>query len=275
MTILLTPYLLLIMATLGLWFKDKRIAWGLFGLSVIAGLVLQRITWTGLLILLISVALGWVTSRKGRCPVIAWSLLLLLALASIVHLLPGFNNYLWLDNIHLSDKALPIRTWVNFDKPAIAFVILAFLQPFAHKLSEWLEALRSWAIMLPSILLMIAIGWGSGFIRPDLTLPFWLPLWALINLVLVCISEEVVFRGLLQGRLLTPVLGPKVALVVASLVFALPHYPGGPALVALAFVSGLFYGGAYLLKRRLEAAILLHFSLNMIHFIFFTYPAAR
>jgi len=43
--------------------------------------------------------------------------------------------------------------------------------------------------------------------------------------------------------------------------------------VVLAAVAGIVYGYAYEKTQRIEASILCHFGVNIIHFIFFTYPA--
>ncbi len=43
--------------------------------------------------------------------------------------------------------------------------------------------------------------------------------------------------------------------------------------VGLATIAGLFYGYAYWKTNRLEASILVHFGLNLIHFVAFSYPA--
>ena len=45
-------------------------------------------------------------------------------------------------------------------------------------------------------------------------------------------------------------------------------------MMALAAVAGLLYGLVYNRFRSLEASIILHFSVNLVHFLFFTYPLA-
>jgi hypothetical protein len=66
--------------------------------------------------------------------------------------------------------------------------------------------------------------------------------------------------------------GAIIGLIVSSLLFGLSHYSGGMNFVLLAFLFGLLYGGAYFKTKYLETAILLHFSVNVIHFFFFSYP---
>ncbi len=109
---------------------------------------------------------------------------------------------------------------------------------------------------------------------------YFLP-WAFSNLILVCIVEEVFFRGFVLKRLVqllkpTP-LGNYIALLISSIVFMLCH--SSPCLpktyVLFSGLAGLFYGWIYLKTKRLEASILAHFSLNTVHFLLFTYPLLR
>jgi len=44
--------------------------------------------------------------------------------------------------------------------------------------------------------------------------------------------------------------------------------------VALACVAGAGYGTVFHRSRHIESSILAHFTLNAVHFLLFTYPAA-
>ena len=43
-------------------------------------------------------------------------------------------------------------------------------------------------------------------------------------------------------------------------------------MVIFAFIAGIGYGYAYQKSWKIETAILVHFGVNITHFIFFTYP---
>jgi len=43
----------------------------------------------------------------------------------------------------------------------------------------------------------------------------------------------------------------------------------------LSTVAGLGYGWVYQRTGRIEASILTHFALNLVHFLLFTYPALQ
>ncbi len=125
--------------------------------------------------------------------------------------------------------------------------------------------------------LLLPLALMSHYVRPNFKLPQLTWLWILNNLFFVCVAEEALFRGLIQGGL-AKLLPPKkiwafFAIGVAALLFGLAHFKGGPAYMILAAIAGLFYGYAFWKANRIEAPILVHFSLNLIHFLAFSYPA--
>ena len=59
--------------------------------------------------------------------------------------------------------------------------------------------------------------------------------------------------------------------MLASILFGLAHAPAGWQWMLLAGLAGVGYGLAYRFGG-LGAAIATHFGLNVLHFLFFTYP---
>src|SRR5437868_3760189 len=102
-------------------------------------------------------------------------------------------------------------------------------------------------------------------------------MWAITNLLFVCMAEEAFFRGFIQKNLALMMkkirYGDYLALLIASFLFGLAHYAGGTKYAILATVAGMGYGWVYLTAKRIEGSILTHFGLNLTHFLFFTYPA--
>ena len=100
-------------------------------------------------------------------------------------------------------------------------------------------------------------------------------LWAVNNLLLVCLTEEALFRGYLQeglSRWLAESRYSEVfAIGVAGVLFGLAHFAGGWGYVLVASLAGVGYGLAYRVGG-LQASVVAHFSLNLIHFTLFTYP---
>jgi membrane protease YdiL (CAAX protease family) len=81
---------------------------------------------------------------------------------------------------------------------------------------------------------------------------------------------------LLQDRLALSLarfrFGPLLAVACSALLFGAAHMAGGGTYVLLATVAGLGYAYAYYVTQRIEAAIIVHFAVNAVHFIGFTYP---
>lgn len=100
-------------------------------------------------------------------------------------------------------------------------------------------------------------------------------IWLLNNLLLVTLTEELFFRAYLQGGLLRLFKGSRYAtalsITLAAGLFGLAHAGAGPQWVALASMAGVGYGIAFRFGG-LQAAVISHLGLNLVHFGLFTYP---
>ncbi|KQZ27650.1 CPBP family intramembrane glutamic endopeptidase [Duganella sp. Root1480D1] len=247
----------------------------LLGLAISAGLVagvLRPIAGASIAALL---AFSWLATRHGKTAVrVPFTLLtLLLAFALAVHAVPGYDNPLLLKDVRLSASSAPYTLYANFDKGVVGLVLLVF---FCQRASSWLDlakALRSQALAFAGLLCaVLGVGWAIGFVHPDFKLSPFLPLFAVINLLFVCVAEEAFFRGVIQGQLAR--FGDALAVAVAGLLFGAAHLAGGWQIAVLASVAGLGYALLYARTRRIEVPIAVHFLLNLVHFIAFTYPRA-
>jgi membrane protease YdiL (CAAX protease family) len=96
--------------------------------------------------------------------------------------------------------------------------------------------------------------------------------WGLVlsAVVLAPVVEELTFRVFVQGTLLRATGRPWLAVLIASVIFALVHLGGGVApedahaLVPL-FVFGLALGTAYEKTRRLWVPIVMHMGFNALN----------
>lgn len=207
----------------------------------------------------------------GLC-VLALSFLL------ISHSLPGFNNWLILHNVQISEDAIPFTMYFNFDKTLVGLFILGFGHQLIHRKKAWLEMFKSLIPMILSILIIIMVlSYLFYYVHFDPKLPKSIFVWALANLFFVSTSEEAFFRGFIQKYLRKWLInfpyGKWLAVVLAAMIFGAIHYPGGIKYVVLASITGIAYGWVYERTQRIEASIITHFLLNLIHFLFFTYPA--
>lgn len=209
------------------------------------------------------------------CMALASALALLLAF----HLAPGFKNPILLEKVLITPDALPYTQYANFDKASVGLLLLALVCQRARAAHELLAILQRF--YLPAILTLIAViglALALGYVRPAIKWPAFTWLFAVVNLLFVCVAEEAFFRGFLQHRLARYLSRKNVpaavtiAIAVCAVLFGLSHFGGGLGYVTLATVAGIGYGYVYQRTQRIEAPILTHFALNMVHFIGFTYP---
>ncbi len=205
----------------------------------------------------------------------------LIALGLALRLFPGFQNQKIYEGLRLSADAPLFNLNLNFGKGSAGLLLLV---AYAVRIRQWTElkgliSTPRWWVVFGTPVVVIGISVVAGGIRFD---PKW-PLFALTflsaNLLFTCVAEEVFFRGLLQERLHrffdTKKMWRWLPVVLVTGLFAPLHMNSDPAYLAVVTLAGLGYSLAYAMARRVEAAILTHFLVNAIHFLFFTYPYAN
>jgi membrane protease YdiL (CAAX protease family) len=202
--------------------------------------------------------------------VLGHGLFIFLAIALALHWLPGFNNAKVIDNVVFSEGALPFSMSLNLDKSLIGlWVMLA---------CPWLLLLRgkgvvlSLAVIRPlTLLACLGSAWILGVVAwaPKWPQDAWL--WLANNLLLVSLTEELLFRGYIQGGLERLLGNQNLALGLAALLFGLAHLGSGWQWFYLATLAGIGYGLAYRYGGLLTA-VWCHVFVNVVHFTAFSYP---
>jgi len=136
------------------------------------------------------------------------------------------------------------------------------------------NSLRLSALVVLVFILLFSLAILLSLIKYDPQLPSWWWLFALNNLLLTCIIEEVFFRGFIQQKL-TRLINPLTGLILTSLLFGIAHFSGGFNYMLVATLAGFLYGLVYLNTGKIWYAISLHFCFNMIHLALFTYPLLK
>lgn len=138
------------------------------------------------------------------------------------------------------------------------------------KLQDLTIGLREYLFFAP---IAIALGLALGFLHWHAAIPSQLTLvggW-LFTFSFVAIPEELFFRGLLQN-LLERRFGPKWALLMSAVLFGLSHFNKRlPAAafgfnwryVLLATIAGIFYGRAWMARRRVLASAFTHTTVDL------------
>ena len=244
----------------------------LLGVALLAALYLGNLSPSALLITLAGLLLAWRTpSLPQPWRGAALTLVLLWAIALMLHLIPGFNNLKVLGQVQAGPASVPFNMYLNLDKQLVFFGLLLAWPALLGQggAIRW----RALALLLLPLAALLITAWQLGALKPEVGLPHWWWLFAFNNLVFTCVAEEALFRGFIQqgvaarSRLW-------LGILVASLLFGAAHLAGGPLLMLFAALAGACYGLAFQLSGRLSVAILLHFLFNFAHLALFTYPLA-
>lgn len=280
------PFILLLAAALGLWMH--RAVWvTALSAAVLAGIFTGALHWWAAvwiaLLAILALTYTYVRDRAGLPDKRVWQVLAGLAffsyaLAMGLALLPGFNRIVLVQPQVLSEGAAPYGISVGFPKVVTGILILGLINPLLVR--SWGELGRVLTRALPVFVITaiagmaVVIGMGYSSFAPKWTAMFLL--FAPTNLFFTCLSEEAFFRGFVQHELSRigsrPALAAGIALVVAAVLFGLAHFGGGTNYVIAAAVAGLGYGWAFMRTQRIEAAMAVHFGVNAVHFLLFTYP---
>lgn len=278
----LLPHLFLLFSFLSLWGKRKFLTGIIFSLSLILGLWFSHIDVFGLLFIAI---LGCFTYYYYKLELFRGRVLGMIGIfgysvLALLHKLPGFYGNVVVKDMYLSGDSLPYSIILNFDKPMVGFFCLFLGFPL---IGSWEELKRVLGTIFKTAFLgfpvILSLSFLLGYIHFDFKFPEILIIWALKNLFFTCITEEVIFRGIIQKWLFSLFrnirLGKMLALCLASILFGIAHFPGGSKYVLLATVAGMFYGYVYWKTEKIESSVLFHFFLNFLHFLFFSYPALQ
>lgn len=277
-------YGFLYLSVLCLWvpYKIRIPAWSIvFSAACIFGLMSNQIEWYAIfVIILMAYVLNY--TEKRRAPllrrVIAGIIVLFMAYALGAHKISYFHNLKVLSDVYISKESIPFTLYINFDKTIVGLFILGLTQRLVSNKNEWntmFKQIFPKTIMFIVILVLFAL--IAGEVRFDPKLPECLPIWVITNLLLVCTAEEAFFRGFIQEKLALIFQrygwGKVIAVIIASMLFGFAHYAGGIAYSIWGTFAGMGYGLIYMKTKRIESSILMHFCLNLTHFLFFTYPA--
>ncbi|NGX30661.1 MAG: hypothetical protein K940chlam8_00010 [Chlamydiae bacterium] len=165
------------------------------------------------------------------------------------HMFDGFVNFQVLNQIQIEPTSTKMSLFLSFDKGVVGFLLLGII-PICHSIQDWKKVLKGILIYLPiAIFIMLILVWILGYVKWSVKFPSFLWIWSLANLFLVSISEETIFRGFIQKRLVdlfgNHILSKIGAIIIASVLFGFVLHPGSVIYKALATIAGIIYGISY------------------------------
>ena len=161
-----------------------------------------------------------------------------------------FFAYLRRNAFH--EKVLPIE----HPKASIDRIIAIFLLGLA---ANWIFAFVNISFV-DSLLPMAISGENEEYILgSQLTYGYQIVIYIISTAILPAIAEEYVFRKTICHSLLP--YGPKTAVVVSAVVFALMHTSAHK--IGFTFLGGLFMGWLYVASKDIKVSMLFHFIHNL------------
>ncbi|WP_077338391.1 CPBP family intramembrane glutamic endopeptidase [Pseudocolwellia agarivorans] len=271
------PWALLFISIVSVFIKPK-VAWFSIAITLISAFILDSISLVGIGVLAVLFSLAFIANKNSHrwVKAILTSLVILLCIGLAAHLLPGFNNLLVLDKVNKSINSSDFTLYLNLDKPLILFALLlmmptVLLSNDKPRYCERIGSLQLFLLVTVGFIVIFTLASIIPLIQFEPNIPNWWWLFALNNLLLTCVIEEVFFRGYIQQKLAI-FFNPIAGLFIASLLFGVAHFAGGLAYVLIATLAGVLYGFIYHVTGKITYAILGHFILNFIHLSLFTYP---
>lgn len=277
-TIILT-YGFLLLSVISIWSRFKIFykipLWLIFLiLSFASAFLLER---ASILSIVYTIVLGSITYYyyKNKNVILLLTILLLSIPLQFHFSILGFDNYKYVDSVVLTPNSSPYSLYFNLDKTAVGIFIIAF--GYQVTKVNFLSIAKHIVISLGMMaILFFVLATVLGYSKFEPKLPYFTPIWILVNLFFTCLAEEAIFRRLIQQKIydsLPTKYALGVSLSVASLAFGLAHFNGGIMYIILASIAGLFYGYVYHKTKRIESAMLLHMLFNLTHLLLFTYPS--
>jgi len=250
-----------------------------FAVTLLLAQMTDLIDTPGLVLLFALVATCRLVHQTPHGGLKGFAIAALLAMSGgiLLHAFPGFANPQVLDGVHTSGDAVPFTKYLNLDKGLLGLFLLGLVAPQRVPRRSRISIAR----VLPTFALMtvvvMAATVAAGYARWDPKLPDWWPVWLWSMVALTALPEEAVFRHLIQGGLQAWLgassRGYALAAVISGVLFGLAHLGGGWTYVLLATLAGIGYGWIYAMTGSIAASILAHTGLNLLHLLFFTYPA--
>ncbi len=277
-----TSIVALLLAIITLWFPARlKLPIIFFIVYLLMGLLSGHIHFIAIPIIFLLLILFCIATSENFSKILRLASgvgAFLLSIFFIFHAVPGIINVKIIDHQILSYKSKPFTLYFNLDKPLLGLFILFF----SNKLIQNLKQLK--CALLPIVstaiigfCIILGLAFILQYIRLDIKFNSIFYLWAIDNLFFTVVAEEALCRGFVLYYLdiycKRYQYGSYISLLVVSLFFGILHYTGGWKYVLLATVAGIVYGRVYQKTNRIESSIITHFLLNVLHFLFFTYPA--
>lgn len=214
--------------------------------------------------------------------VIIWLLIIDTGLFLAIYRPYEFSYPLIFHATELHESGKPFTLHINTAKALAGYLVLLFLinQTGSPGKAVYKSRLHQFAIAFAFALPILLVAWVvldlNIYIKPIT----YVLAFGIINLLVTCVSEEAFMRLVFQAQLERlianftnkTVIYQGVSLFTTTLLFVATHAVASIELLIVFTLAGFLYGLVYTLTKNVFASIATHFTVNIVHFSFLTYP---
>ena len=214
---------------------------------------------------------------------VSWSCAIVLGILVGLYRPHDFNYPLVFSVEQFYDGGLPSSLYINIAKFFAGIITLFFLLSYKPVTPIYIQSKFS-QFTFSLVLALLILGMAYEILDLQIHVkPFkYILLFGLVNLLVTCLAEEAFMRLLLQSQIQKFISGTIkhrfwqeiIPLGVTTFIFVVTHSVQGLNNILIYTVAGFCYGLIYSLTKNVRASIAVHFTVNIIHFSFFTYPLA-
>lgn len=274
-------FFFLLFSICSIWlFEKKRFAAIFFVVGVIIALITSLISYQGLFIITIFCIANYIYFKKQAGPIAKTLLFLIILIMSFLlgsQMLPGFVPWQVVNAEVISKSGTPFSLSLNTDRIIAGAVIMLFgLVPIRRMLHLKQMLYTALPMSTLGVAMIASLALLLGVAQVDVKMPEIWVTWLVINLLINCVSDEVIFRFFVQGGIYrviqsVPFSAP-ISILLSTALFVTFYAPGSSNFLMSVGLGSLIFGYVYHITQRVEAAILTHFAVNIVHFFFFSYP---
>ena len=178
----------------------------------------------------------------------------------------------------ISQDYIPFSLFLNYDSLFSGIVFLYFNSEIKSKSKQEIKYSIKIGLFfaIASVLILITLSLLLSLVRWDFKFTHISIIFLLQNIIFTCFYEEIMWRGYIQNNLIQ-YSNNLLGITLTALIFGTVHiFFAGINFAILAFISGILYGTCYFYAgNKIEASIICHYIVNIVHFIFFTYPIIK
>lgn len=223
--------------------------------------------WTGLAAPLIWISLYVIETTHGWQRGLGYLAAAILMLTAAMGLLPGAARIELMPS-YMDGAGNNIYASFNAGKAVIAIALVAFMLRLRQSIRAADLSYIAVAVAIPIVCGLLAFGVSPKFALSIVAA-------AVINLLVVCVSEEGFFRWILQ-RGTEKALGRWrwLAVPAVTVLFTFLHtgWAASGAALMLVTIAGLCYALLWHLRQNFWVCVLAHWAVNLLHMFALPYP---